>query len=204
MSDTPETQAADRAEAAATRRRWVTLAELVGVAGLMIAALGLWMNWSDRRADDAVKQAEQAKDAKVRTLVMLKASGQGGTLALSDATHDVQSIDIAFPKALGVANRTDVDPQIEADWFADALLKLTDGGADDRSGRLPALITARYWDADVERHDVAIYDIVWRTEGRMLQSRALKLEGLKLRERSSSPTKLEAAWAREKPSPTKQ
>lgn len=100
----PET-VTERAEAAATRRRWVSLAELVGVAGLIIAALGLWLGWSDRRADDSAKQAEQATEAKVRTLVMLKATIDGDDLKLTDAAHDVQEIDVRFPKSLGVARR---------------------------------------------------------------------------------------------------
>lgn len=196
-------RAVDRAEAAATRRRWVSLAELVAVAGLVIAALGLWMNWSDRRADDTAKQAEQASEAKVRTLVMLKGSGGGDTLTLSDASHDVQSIDVTFPRSLGIAAQKDVDPKIEADWVSAALLKLTDGGPDTREGRLPVLIVASYWDADVQRHDSAIYDVTWKTEGRFMRGRALKLIGLKLRERTASTARLDAIWAAEKPKPAK-
>ncbi|MEG3086345.1 hypothetical protein [Sphingomonas sp. PB4P5] len=196
-------QAVDRAEAAATRRRWVTLAELVGVAGVIIAAFGLWLTWSDRRADDQAKQAEQASERKTRTLVMLKATVEGDNLALSDPAHDVQTIDIVFPKALGVAAKTDADPQIDAGWVSAPMLKLTDGGADTQSGRLPVLITASYWDADVERHDAAIYDVVWKTEGGFPLGRSFKLEGLKLKERSASVARLEAIWARERPKPAK-
>jgi hypothetical protein len=203
----PETVAqvaVDRAEAAATRRRWVSLAELVGVAGLIIAALGLWMTWSDRRADATAKHAEQASEAKVRTLVMLKASGSGNQLTLSDAAHDVQSIDVYFPKALGLAAQKDVDPKIDADWFSAQLLGLADGGQDARQGRLPLLIVAQYWDGDVQRHDSAIYDVTWKTESRFLRGRVLKLVGLKLRERTASTARLDAIWAAEKPKPTTQ
>jgi hypothetical protein len=196
-------QAVDRAEAAATRRRWVTLAELVGVAGVIIAAFGLWLTWSDRRADDQAKQAEQATERKARTLVMLKASVEGDDLTLTDPAHDVQTIDIRFPAALGVAAKTDADPRIAAGWVSAPMLKLTDGGPDTQSGRLPVLITASYWDADVERHDAAIYDVVWKTEGRFMQGRAFKLDGLKLKERTGSVARLEAIWVREKPKASK-
>ena len=201
----PETvaQAVDRAEAAATRRRWVTLAELVGVAGVVIAAFGLWLTWSDRRADDQAKRAEQASERKVRTLVMLKASVDGDNLTLTDPAHDVQTIDIRFPKALGVAAQTDADPKIAAGWVSAPMLKLTDGGPDTQSGRLPVLITASYWDADVERHDAAIYDVSWKTEGRFMQGRAFRIEGLKLKERTASVARLEAIWARQKPKAAK-
>ena len=195
--------AVERAEAAATRRRWVSLAELVGVAGLVIAALGLWLSYSDRRADETAKQAEQAIEAKVRTLVMLKATGSGDSLTLLDAAHDVQTIDVTFPKSLGVAGQKQIDPKIEASWMAEPILKLTDNGPDTVEGRVPVLVVASYWDADVERHDSAIYDVTWKTEGRFLQGRALKLTGLKLRERTKSTARLDAIWATEKPKPSK-
>ncbi|MGY4395940.1 hypothetical protein ACVWZA_001113 [Sphingomonas sp. UYAg733] len=204
--ETAAQQAVDRAEAAATRRRWVTLAELVGVAGLVIAALGLWMTWSDRRADDQAKQVEKASEAKVRTLVMLKASGESGgdRLKLTDAAHDIQNIDVIFPSALGVAAQTSVlEPRIDAGWFSSPVLTLTDNGPDSQQGRIPVLITASYWDADKERRDTAIYDVVWKTEGRVLRGRALRLEGLLLRERTSSKARLDAIWAREKPKSAK-
>ncbi|MES2057467.1 MAG: hypothetical protein V4564_16150 [Pseudomonadota bacterium] len=199
-------QAVDRAEAAATRRRWVTLAELVGVAGLVIAALGLWMTWSDRRADDQAKQVEKASEAKVRTLVILKGAAErgGDRLKLSDAAHDIQNIDVSFPSALGIAAQNSVlEPRVEASWFSGALLDLTDDGPDNQQGRMPVLITASYWDADTERRDTAIYDVIWKTNGRMFRGRALHLEGLMLRERAGSKARLDAIWAREKPKPTK-
>lgn len=204
--ETVTQQAVDRAEAAATRRRWVTLAELVGVAGLIIAAAGLWMSWSDRRADDQAKQVEKASEAKVRTLVMLKGTVEkgGDRLKLSDAAHDVQNIDVTFPSALGIAAQNSVlEPRIEASWFSGPLLSLTDNGPDSQEGRMPVLITASYWDADTERRDTAIYDVVWKTKGRMLLGRALHVEGLMLRERAGSKARLDAIWAREKPKPAK-
>ncbi|MES2451066.1 MAG: hypothetical protein V4610_10915 [Pseudomonadota bacterium] len=197
-------QAVERAEAAATRRRWVTLAEIVSVAGLLIAALSLWMNWSDRRADEQGKQVEKANESKARTLVLLTAAPEhgGARLALKDENHPIQSIDVRFPAALGVGNQSSIlEPRIEAAWFADSILQATDKGADVREGRLPVLITSSYWDADKQRSDSAIYDVVWRTEGRLFRGRALRLKGIMLRERTSQPARLEALWAREKPKP---
>lgn len=199
-------KAVDRAEAAATRRRWVTLAEVVGVAGLLIAALSLWMSWSDRRADEQERQAEKASESKARTLVLLTATPEhdGARLALKDDAHQIQSIDVRFPAALGVDAQTSVlEPHIEAGWFSAPILEATDGGPDVQQGRTPILITSSYWDADKQRSDSAIYDVVWQTEGRMLRGRALRLKGILLRERTSQPARLEALWAREKPKAAK-
>jgi hypothetical protein len=198
VSDSP----ADRREAAATRRRWVSLAEVLAVVGVVIAALTLWINWSDRRADVAAKTAVATSDARDRSRVDLVGTVERGgkSLALKDPRHDVQDAAIVFPKALGVATQHPVgDPAIDADWFADALLTLTDGKADARTGRLPVLVSVTYWDGDVSRSSSAIYDIVWRTEGRFLRGRALRIEGWKLRQRGGSQAALDAAWVRAKP-----
>ena len=199
-------QQVERAEAAATRRRWITLAEVVGIAGLLIAVLSLWMSWSDRRADQQEKQNEKASETKVKTLVLLTAKPEkdGKLLALKDSAHDVQSIDVRFPASLGLPTQSSVlEPRIESSWFADSILALTRDGPDKRQGRLPVLITSHYWDADQQRGDSAIYDVVWSTEGSFMgvSGRALRLKGILLRERTASPAKLEAIWAAEKPKP---
>jgi type VI protein secretion system component VasK len=95
----------ERREAAATRRRWVTLAEVVAVAGVLIAALTLWTNWSDHRANEADKIAAQSSAARERTKIDLSAIVQdgGNTLLLKDARHDLQDVTITFPRALGVS-----------------------------------------------------------------------------------------------------
>ena len=193
MSESPEQKR--------TRRRWMNLAELVGVAGLVIAALSLWSNWSDRRSDQQERAAEKAEVARAKGAVLLDGTVQDGgrRLKLSDADHKITTVDIRFPASLGAEAHTAlVEPRIEADWIADPLLALTKGD-DAHEGRVPVLITADWWDADTHRRDRAIYDVAWRTEGRFLRGRTLRLDGLVLRERGGSASRLEAIWAGEKP-----
>jgi hypothetical protein len=202
MNDDMTPSAYERAEAAATRRRWITLAEVVGIAGLIIAALSLWMSWSDRRADEQEKQVEKASESRIKTLVLLTGTPDKDheRLALKDTIHAVQSIDVRFPGSLGLSTQSSVlDPRIESSWFADAILTMTDKGPDKREGRLPVLITSIYWEGDHQRSDTAIYDVIWFTEGRLLRGRVLRVKGILLRERTDSPARLEAIWAAEKP-----
>ncbi len=190
-------EASDRAE----RRRWLTVAELVAVAGVVIAGLTWYTGWADRRAEDAARRTALVSSARERARVDLKATveGDGRTLAISDPRHDLQDLAVAFPRALGVATQRPVETVIDADWFAEPILKLTDGGPDARTGRLPVLLTVRYWDGDAARTATGLYDVIWRTEGRVLRGRTLRLEALRLRARGGTQAALESAWATEKP-----
>lgn len=195
-------QAVAKAEAAATRRRWITLGEIVAVTAVVISGLTFWNSWSERQDAAAERQAERAAESKEKaasSAVLLTGSVEddGAMLTLSDPAHRIQQIEVRFPKALGVGPQTSVlEPQIQADWIAAPMLKLTDGGADRREGRLPVAITASYWDADVQRTSTAIYDLVWRTEPRTLQGRTLKLRGVILRERvtNDGQSRIDGMW----------
>lgn len=185
-----------------TRRRWLNLAELVAVAGLIIAALGLWANWSERRADKAEQAQARATETRDKARVELTGTvaSSGDVLKLADEKHDISEATIAYPRALGLpVQHPPGEPVVDAAPFAGSLLKLTDGGADDRTGRLPALITVRWVDGDVTRQASGIYDVTWRTRGRWPRGRALALTGLRLRQRGGGQAAVDAAWAREKP-----
>lgn len=186
-------------EQAATRRRWVTLAELVAVAGLVIAALGFWNSWSERREAAAERQAEAAGEAKARARLDLRATVEDSRrVVLRDPRHELQEVVFAFPRQLGLGERRPAAAAvIERGWFDGALLKATDGGPDEREGRLPVLVTARYLDGDVERTASAIIDVVWRTEGNLLSGRSLEIEAARLRQRGGDQARIDALWARE-------
>lgn len=194
MTDTP----AEKAEAAAIRRRWITLGEFVAVAGLIVSVLALWSSYSSRRADQVEHQTEKSREDRARSLVLLTASAAHGgeVLDVRDNQHPVQSINVAFPTSLGIGPQSSSGAlQFRADWVSGALLAATDKGPDVQSGRLPVLITADYWDGDDHIVDKAVYDLLWRTEGRFLRGRALRLTGLMLRSRhGASQSRIDALW----------
>ena len=198
MTETPS----ERREAAATRRRWVTLAEVVAVAGVVIAALTLWNSWSERRDAAAEKAATETSAARERGRIDLVATVEDGgrRLRLRDDRHDLTDLAVRFPSALGVAvQRPAAEMAIDAGWIAAPLLKLTDGGADERTGRMPVLVTVSYLDGDAPRTATGIYDLVWRTQGHILRGRTLTLEALRLRRRGGDGKAVDTLWTREKP-----
>lgn len=196
MTETPDQ--------AATRRRWITLAEAVAVTGVLIAALTLYLSWSDKREERAEKAAAAQSEGKAATVVTLRASqAKGGErLDLADPAHPIDGIDIAFPTPLGVTAQTGlVRPTIEAEWFKKALLDAT---GDAKAGKLPVLITSTMWEGDTKRTGRAIYDVAWKREagglGGLLGD-GLKLEGMALRERGGDQARLDTIWKQTAPKP---
>src|SRR5688500_4787664 len=114
-------------EAARTRRRWLTLAEILGVVAVLISGLTLWNNYKQRTAEEAEKAAarQQASPAAQNLLLRATPDREGSRLALApaDSTQTIQDQRILFPAALGVAAiETVSEPRIEARWFDRALL----------------------------------------------------------------------------------
>lgn len=190
MSETPDQ--------ARTRRRWITLAELVAIAGVVIAALGFWNSWAERR-DAQAERAQEARAAarKERFVVRGVVASGGGSVALTrDDDHTLGDVRVTFPAALGVNPKDALSQTIESRWFAGPILKLTDGGPDDRVGRLPVLLTYTYVDADGEHRGSGVYDVIWSTSGRFLRGRRLAITDFRLRRTGGVPADLNRMWTR--------
>ena len=189
-------------EAAAIRRRWITLGEILAVIAVIISGLTLWNNYQERSTTEAERQAEKKeKSAKAQTL-MLKAEGGGSTLDLAalDPNQAIQSQTIHFPSKLGLPAIDAVDPRIEANWIEDAANKARKAGGKKRESgdsRLPVAITTRFVSDGETYTDTAIYDVGYRLDADLLDTDA-KLLGLSLVERvkaASSQSRLDALWS---------
>jgi hypothetical protein len=202
---TDETSAT-AAEATRRRRlRWLTLAEIIGVAALAISGLTLWNSYQARTGTEAERTAaRQARSAAAARLLLRGTPQRDGailTLAPADAGQTVQDQRVAFPAALGIAPVSTVsEPRIEAEWIARALIRAR-GDGDDSLGdaRLPVLLVTSFYAGGTRHQDVAIYDLGYRIEGGgLLGGHRLRLRGLS-RIESVAPARaearLDALWA---------
>jgi hypothetical protein len=190
------------AERRAARRRWITFGEVVAGAGLIVAALSLYLTWSDRRADEAQRRAEQAEARtsaaeRGRHVGLVATDADGDVLAFKAAACDLQSADISFPSALGVPTRSiTLNPRIDADWFAKPLLAAI-APAKAETGRLPVLVESRCTSDTGDRLERAIYEVPFSVDSRFLRGKAIRLRGLVLREyvtAGNGQAGLDAAW----------
>lgn len=196
----PENRA-QAAEAAAIRRRWITLGEILAVLAVVISGLTFWNSYQERSSTEAERNAaRQEKKAKAQTL-MLKASGGGSSLDLAplDEGQAIQSQTILLPSALQRAPIETVDPRIEARWIEAAAKKARKlGGKAKGPGdeRLPVAITTRFISGGETHSDTAIYDLGYRLDSGLLDTDA-KLLGLSLVERSKASglqARLDTVW----------
>jgi hypothetical protein len=194
-------------EAAAIRRRWVTLGEGLAVVAVVISALTLWNSWSERRDSEAMKTVEARQaSAHAATLALTATASGAHKLVLKPIAADqaVQSQTISFPTALGVGTaETTGEPRIEAAWFENALKKARGaaGLPDDSRGdeRLPVLITTHFLVGSDAFQDVALYDIGYTVSGRWLAGHSVTLRGLSLVSRMRSDkakAALNARWTK--------
>lgn len=200
-------EAARAAEAAAIRRRWITLGEALTVVAVVISGLTLWNNWSQRTDSEAVKNADaKAASTRASTLVLVTAHADKRELTLKPASADqsVQSQTITFPKAMDLAPaETTGEPRIEADWFESALKKARNAARlpDDSRGdeQLPVVITTRFLVDGSPHEDVALYDIGYSISGHWLGGHSVTLRGVSLVSRvkqGSGQARLDARWNR--------
>jgi hypothetical protein len=171
--------------------RWLTLAEIVGVAALVIAGLGYWDNHRERiqsdreRASAARERAADARANAIRQSFVLTGtpSDDGARLRLT-SIHDDQTIqtqEIWFPAAVrGDSVRTTGNPRIEAGWIARSVAK-ADGKA--MSGRVPVGVLTVFIEDGKTKTDRAVYYIGYSRQGRLLRGDRVTLEGLSVAQR---------------------
>jgi hypothetical protein len=180
---------AEAAEAAATRRRWINLAEIVAVGGLLISGLALWNSYRERTGEETDKVTARKQALAQATIMVLRGAadreGRRLSLAPADPEQTIQSQRVVFPTALAVAPVENMaDPRIEALWFRRQILRAianeeAQAEVDDADRRVPVAITTRFYRDGALFTDTAVYYIVYRVEGGgLFEGRRLRLLGL--------------------------
>lgn len=208
MADDNQTKA-EKAEAAAVRRRWITLGELLAVAAVIISGLTFWNSYSERRSNEVERQSdERSAEVRARTLILRGVPDkEGEVLAISAPTDQaIQSQSVTFPTALDLDSIETTNPRIEADWFDGALRKARRAAKqrDEDAGdeRLPVAVTTRYV-ADGEMiTDVSLYDVGYAVKDRFLRGGVVRLRGLSFVGRTradAAQARVDALWQTRQP-----
>jgi hypothetical protein len=192
---------AERQEAARIRRRWITLGEVLAVIGVIISGLALWQSYSERRATEAERAADKARQSNVSHMLVLKASGEGRLIRLAPHNPDqaIQGQTLLFPTAFGLGAIDATEPRIEADWVKRGL-KAAHGKDAKTPGdaRVPVAITSRVVAGGESFTDTALYDVGYKESGGgLFGGTNVELKGVSLIGRvkpAQAQGRLDALW----------
>ena len=211
----PDRQTPAQAEAAAIRRRWITLGELVAVLAVLISGLTLWNSYSERTSAEAEREAakKQAATKAANLVLRAKRTDNGNQLLLmaADESSVIQRQTFLFPSELDIDSvETVVEPRIEADWIEKGVKRALRGRDEEQSGYklLPVAISTRFTNDGTTYNYNAIYDIGYEIEGGGLLDRSdVRLRGLSQVQQvlpGEAQARLDRLWkSRQPPSPKK-
>jgi hypothetical protein len=178
--------------------RWLTLAEIVAVAALVITGLSFWDSHRERIRDDhdraaatAEKQAETQAEARAaalkQTFVMTGAREDDGAKVRLTSVNEgqvIQTQTVWFPSEIrGDSVETTGNPRLEAGWIENGLRKHA-GKA--RTGRVPVGVLTVFIEDGQTKTDRSIYQLGYSVHPRTLRADRVELEGLSLARRKVS------------------
>ena len=174
--------------------RWLTLAEIVAVAALVITGLSFWDSHRERLREDrdraaaaSERQAQARADAQKLSFVMTGAREDDGKQVRLTSVNEgqvIQTQTVWFPPQIrGDSVETTGNPRLEVGWIENGLRK-TAGKA--RTGRVPVGVATVFIQDGVTKTDRAVYHLGYSIHPRTLRADRVELEGLSLARRGVS------------------
>ena len=164
--------------------RWLTLAEFVGVAALVIAGLSYWDSHRERAAAAREHQEEVKETALKLSFVMTGTPNDAGDKVRLSSVHPEQAIQtqtLWFPLVIrGDSVETTGNPRIEAHWFDDGLRK---AAGKTKQGRMPVGVLTVFIEDGQTKTDRSVYYLAYSLHPRLLRRELVQLEGLSLARR---------------------
>jgi hypothetical protein len=157
-----------------SRRRWVTLGEIIALLALAVSAAGVWLTWKSSGGDKPTRVIEQ-KQAIPLTL-RGKAGNEGRTLTIEpvEASHALESLTLTIKGASPI--EVGSDGELGA---SDVEAALKNREEDKGPHGVPARIAVRYVEAGTDRKASGSYVLRYRWEGGgLFGGRSLRLNGL--------------------------
>lgn len=159
-----------------TRRRWITLGEIIGIAALIVSGLGVWIAWKSSSKDEPTRIVEQKSAVPLALRGTVDSNGQNLTIMPADPAHALESLTVTIKGASPI--EVGGDGRLSAS-DVEAALKNRDKEAKDVTHSVSARIDARYVEAGADRRDGGGYVIRYKWEGGgLFGGRTLRLVGL--------------------------
>lgn len=182
--------------------RWLTLAEIVGIAALAIAGLGYWDSHRERlqqdheraaadrdrktaEAEESKAKAQAAQQDVLRHALLLTGVPASGELRLQPTRSEqvIQTQTLWFPTEIRPDSvATTGNPRLETRWIEDRLRRVA--RRDDH--RLPVAIETTFIEDGQSRTDRSVYLVGFSLHGRLVGGPRVEFEGMSLARRGVS------------------
>ena len=158
-----------------SRRRWVTFGEIIGVAALIISALGLWITWRSTQDNKPTRVVEQKVAIPLTLRGAADRDGRELVLAPVEAGHALESLTLTIQGSPAIEIGS--DGRLGA---GDVEAAVKDRDRDRKGpGKVPVRIAARYVEMGADRRGGGTYVLRYRWEGGgLFGGRSLRLVGL--------------------------
>jgi hypothetical protein len=159
-----------------TRRRWITLGELIAMAALIVSGVGVWIAWKSSNNDKPTQVVEQRSAVPLALRGSASSDGKTLTIMPADPSHALESLKLTIKGASPI----DVggDGRLSAS-DVESVLKSHENEAKDIAHSMPLRIDARYVEAGADRHAGGNYVLRYKWEGGgLFGGRSLRLLGL--------------------------
>jgi len=159
-----------------TRRRWITLGEIIGIAALIVSGIGVWIAWKSSNEDRPTRVVEQR--SAVPLALRGTADGDGSTLTImpADPSHALEGLIVSIKGAAKIDVGS--DGRLSAS-DVQAALKDRQKEAKDVTHSVPVRIDARYVEMGKDRRGGGNYVLRYKWQGGgLFGGRSLRLVGL--------------------------
>jgi hypothetical protein len=159
-----------------SRRRWINLGEIIGLAALIVSALGVWIAWKSSSEDKPTRIVEQRQS--IPLTLRGSTDSDGGTLTISpvEPGHGLQSLTVTIKGSPAIELGSDGRLQASD---VQAALKDRPKEAKDVTHSVPVRIEARYVEMGKDRRGGGSYVLRYKWEGGgLFGGRSLRLVGL--------------------------
>ena len=159
-----------------TRRRWITLGEVIALLALIVSALGVWISWKSGGEEKTTAVVEQRQSIPLTLRGKREDDGTRLEIGPVELSHALQSLTVTLPGASPI--NVGSDGELQA---SDVQSALTGGDKEpkDRTLAVKARIDARYVEMGKDRHASGTYTLryMWKGGG-LFGGRSLHLVSL--------------------------
>ena len=148
-------------EAERTRRRWITVGELIALAALIVSAIGVWISW--KSSDNGPTRVVEQRQPIPLTLRATRGdNGRRLEIGPVEDSHALQSLTVTIPGASPI--EVGSDGELDAD-DVEAALKGHDKEPRERTLSVRARIDARYVEMGRDKKSTATYTLRYQWKG---------------------------------------